>query len=390
MTRTRWGLALVLIGLVAGGWWEWASRRPAARPVGAVAAHGAPALTPNLLSAMVSVYYYAETARLGRTPVLNVQPMPLRQAVSIIQADRSFGASTRRRRAIGKLGAAYKVTSAPHPPHVDVVTEDLRTSLVQLGAPPGVLTGGTEGQPEFQQLENSVYQQLDQVPPDQQGDWKPQCCSCLISCEVGTDGGTGKAQFEIKAGRTLDSLKKVTDPQKWHECNPLFFQDSYYVRPDCPSNLIGGPTKGANPPAVGTDWTGQLYEDRSSTGSSLTFKNLLTVWPEGTVQPPPRRFNYKLCLALSGTATLQEDCGWAIATEQTGEKSFQSRFGGLKIVNFTNAPASDVVLKLMVDEIEQVAVCCGLNEPQCECSTPTCYPDRDFLEDVSCPRTAGG
>ena len=67
----------------------------------------------------------------------------------------------------------------------------LRDVLSELGAPPGVLTGGTEGQPDFQQLEESMYQQLDQAPPDQQGDWKPQCCSCVISCEVGTSGGTG-------------------------------------------------------------------------------------------------------------------------------------------------------------------------------------------------------
>jgi hypothetical protein len=79
---------------------------------------------------MVSVYYHTEMARLGRRPVLDGPPMPLDRAVSLIQADRSFGARTRRRRAIGKLGAAYKVLSGPHPPRVHLVVEDLRAQLV--------------------------------------------------------------------------------------------------------------------------------------------------------------------------------------------------------------------------------------------------------------------
>ncbi len=353
-------LALLLLSAVAAGCPEGTDAAPG---------DGQPSHA-ELRAALESVYYHAYLVRDRREPELDGHQIALARAVETLARDRSFGASSRRRRAIGKLGAAYRLLTARgvRPAPSNLQPEDLRDALRLLGAPPSVLQPGAAALGTFADLERGVYADLDKAAS---ADYAPQCCSCVMSCEIFDGGKTVKTQFTIRVGRDLDGpggLKEVTDPLNWDDCNPLYFIDTHYAGKDCASAQSSPPTTLV--PVPGQNWV--LYEHFSHS-SGVYLINHLDICP-ATAQPPARRLEYDLCRAVSGTHKLKKDCGFATTmkdTDQTGK--FKSRLVGLKILHFETLSPGMISMEVMVDETAQVAVCCGLKKPKCPCGAETCY-----------------
>jgi hypothetical protein len=337
----------------------------------------------EIRTALESVYYHAYLVRDRREPTLAERPMPLARAAKILDSDHSFGASSRRRRAIGKLGAAYRLLTTPGVPPGPLSEADPLDALKLLGAPPSVIVRGTPGHESFADLERGVYAALNKAPSP---GYEPQCCSCVLSCDVFDGGKTVKTAFTIRVGRVVDGaagLKFVTDPQNWDACNPLYFIDTHYAGKDCPAAQSSTPTTLA--PTPGTNWDGVLYEHFSH--SPVYFTNLLDICA-GASSPPGRRFNYGLCKAEGGTHKLKEDCGFATAMKDPATTGpFKSRLQGLKILHFETLSPGMIAMEVMVDETAQVAVCCGLKEPKCPCNTPTCFlaGSQGSVQNETCP-----
>jgi hypothetical protein len=374
MTSARHVLLLSLS--VAAAWSLCGPPRTGCDGIAEAIEAGAPAPpTPDeLRAALMSVYYYAYYVRDGKEPTLPGRPMPLADAAKILQRDTTFGSGSRRRRAIGKLGAAYRllVSGGADPHKIPVTAGDLYAALGILGAPPSMFPrpgagrggGGPCAPKSFTDLEKDVYQQLDAQP---RVTYERQCCSCIMSCDTFEQKNSSRVRFTIQVDRDLDGLKVVADPQKWAECNPLYFKDTHYAGGDCPSAMQGGPVSPA--PQPGSSWSGVLFE-HFATALGVDLTNLINI----NDQPATGRlFNFSLCQAIKGTDILTKDCGFSsVLKDPATSGQFKSQVRGLKIVDFKNLSPGTISMEAMVDEMAQVAVCCQHPTAPCPCATETC------------------
>jgi hypothetical protein len=353
------------------------------------AATHTPPSPDRLRAALLSVYYYAYYVRDGKKPTLPGQPLRLADAAKILQRDTTVGSSSRRRRAIGKLGAAYRLLVAGHANahKVPVTADDLYAALVVLGAPPSILPkpgarGGGDGTcapQSFNDLEAEVYKQLDARP---NVTYERQCCSCIMSCDTFEQKNSSRVSFKIQVGRDLDALKVDADPLNWTQCDPLYFKDTHYAGGDCPSAMTGG----AAPPSPqpGSSWSGVLFE-HFSTALGIDMTNLINI----TDQPAQGRlFNFSLCHEIGGNVIITKDCGFSSVIKDPSQSGpFKSRVNGLKIVDFANLSPGTISMEAMVDETAQVAVCCGHQTSPCPCGTETCGLAKGdgSVQDAPCP-----
>jgi hypothetical protein len=370
-------------------------------------------------AALLSIYYHALLVR-KELPNPNIRaercpPTNLTTAAEILAKDHSADGVSRRRRAIAVLAGSSQPANLVEDWRPRELRDALRT-LAGTGfmkafssawlslssrhhrmttartpgpgmhpdsSPPAAATPpGPTVQDDPMAMEQTALNILNQagsVLP-------PRCCTCLQVYDFDPPPETAKvamAFFNMTITRPSADVSAAIDPRCWTKCNSDFFKATNLVV-DCSGSTVPMPS----PQPCGTAvLNGCLFEHVEYTPTlgcpnfnspTVLFKNILKV---DTLMSTNYEMDYALALSKdsklpcqgSGSGQIDVDSGCAIAEPALAG----TRMRGVKYVKFADPTLANwtvVGLRGIVDEIQQVGVCCGAPAPapgEChECAMP--------------------
>jgi hypothetical protein len=420
---TRWLRTAVLLAPCALG----ACQSPASKTEhGSVAALRSRAVSEEVKTALLSIYYHAYWWRKPPVEPSPLAPMDLLKAAAIVEKAPEPDANTARRRAIGILVAYSMLPNTPagewQPNKFKTALqvllgsewEKFETSLVTLvnranvRADRSLFATAAYAQPSEDDQEAATQQWLsNQLLDGIGGKYKRRCCACLSEYEVDKPdrqlGAPGMSYYKIKVVRPNagTALKEVVDPQNWAACYPDFFVDSYIsTMGACPSNPTiqtcsgNGPNKASAPPTPGSDWptAGVVYEHVYTVPSigtpcpgglgkqgAAVFRNLLKAQAGSSAKG--YQVDFGCCKSLDSsincnckTGGIHTDCGFSLV-QPIASHPDQAFMRGVKYFQFTDPALDDwtaVGLRATIDLMVEDGVCCGIEgEVECqECIRP--------------------
>jgi hypothetical protein len=212
---------------------------------------------------MVSVHYHSDHPGLAVAPI---EIMPLDMAVNLLRCDESDAAELRRRRAIAKLATAPQLAVSDR--------------IAELAVPADVnaikaLVASLAGLPK-PAIEAAVY---NYIFAKYGAVWGCYPTYPVTTVTRGKDD-TVHAQTTFDVSRSVSSLKSVWDPQMWETCSSYFahshVQDTTSVPSptDCSS---AKPPRASAPPAPGTTWADNMFEEFTFSWTNSWFQNVLGI-----------------------------------------------------------------------------------------------------------------
>jgi len=352
----------------------------------------------EIFGALFSIYYWTAPGDLSRRdpPWKLVSP---EEAVNTLRCDRSRGASSRRRRAIGRIGVALKATQ-PETSRISPLEKTVfGAALARLGAPPGLVDRLDQVGGDPRRILEATDDFLNQhKSADPALSYDRVCCACLQGCRVHKPANAedvAGVEFQVDLlNAPIAAVEKTIDPQQWSACDAYFEKSSFVAEP-CPPAPAQcqqpDPVASSPAPMPGTDWpTGLVFEHVNLGGTGSWVKNLLSIQashaPGGGAQPYV--VQYGLChsrdIQLDGgpvsCPALAEDCGFISAFA----KGTSSGVNGMKAIRFKpyqGNPISngvDLALEAMVGEVVGVALCCDSGAAtDCESTClQDCFPEK--------------
>jgi hypothetical protein len=222
-----------------------------------------PINNPNRALAMVSVHYHSDHPGLAVAPI---EIMPLDEAVHLLRCDESEAADLRRRRAIAKLATAPQLIVSDRIAEL-VVPADV-TAIKALVA-------SLAGLPK-PAIEAAVYNYIFAKYGAVRG--------CYPTYPVTTvtrdDNDTVHAVTSFDVSRSVATLKSVWDPQMWETCSSFFahshVQDTTNVPSPTDCSSVKPPQASA-PPAPGTSWANNIFEEFTFSMTNSWFQNVLGI-----------------------------------------------------------------------------------------------------------------
>jgi hypothetical protein len=368
-------------------------------------------------AALLSIYYYALHVRKELpNPDLRAErcpPVKPSTAAEILARDHSADGVSRRRRAIAVLAGS----SQPAKLVDDWTPVELRDALRTLAGPAfmeafskawlrlssmhhRMTTARTPGrgmcpdssppstatppQPGIQDDPMAKEQTALNILNQAGSGLPPRCCTCLQVYDYDPPPETAKvamAFFNMTITRSSADVSAAIDPRCWAKCNSDFFKTTNMVT-DCSGSTSPMPS----PQPCGTAvLNGCLFEHveftptlgcPNSNSPTVLFKNILKV---DTLTSTNYEMDYALAFSKesklpcqgNGSGQISVDSGCAIAEPSLAG----TRMRGVKYVKFNDPTLANwtvVGLRGMVDEVQQVGVCCGAPAPgECsECAMP--------------------
>ncbi len=178
----------------------------------------APPSRGEITGALLGIYYWTDHP--ADPPPFSL-PGP-QEASHILACDTSPGASSRRRRAIGRLaralgsrGGGGRATALER--HVFDV------SLATLGAPEGLVEEIEDASRNGADTQVAIETFLDKHPSvAKELSYARGCCACLLECTGSGPDSQGLAAIDFRVeldGMSIEDAEHTIDPQNWSKCD---------------------------------------------------------------------------------------------------------------------------------------------------------------------------
>jgi hypothetical protein len=252
-------------------------------------------LAPNerVLAAMLSIHAHAFWP--NRDFPGDYRPIPLADAVAVLQSDGFPLASLRKRRAVARLGAyglhLPEFRRAISELGVNPVTLDQSLRLAGFDREP-VGPTATSDATDVAERERRLFEATRAALPTRGCDASDFYRNPPDFVEVKGAGASAVLNIEITVPRPRDAVARAIDPQKWDVCSPLFAppEHTYLVESDTNPSPTAIPAKPAGKPYPYTPMFEHFECTTQGCPPNAWFENLLSVTMEqepATAERPP-------------------------------------------------------------------------------------------------------